>query len=73
MTPEFDKIDVILVGKGHSKLTEQEKVILDNSWKHAYMKFQSTPNGATSDFAIHNQLTRLFSNIVYDVLLHTRK
>ena len=73
MLPEFEKIDAILKGKGQSILTEQEKVIIEQSWKHAYMKFQMTPNNATSDFAIHTQLAGIFSNIIFDVLLHTRK
>ena len=73
MLPEFEKIDAILKGKGQSILTEQEKVIIEQSWKHAYMKFQIMPNNATSDFAIHNQLAGIFSNIIFDVLLHTRK
>ena len=73
MLPEFEKIDAILKGKGQSILTEQEKVIIEQSWKHAYMKFQMMPNNATSDFAIHTQLVGIFSNIIFDVLLHTRK
>ena len=73
MSPEFEKIDTILVNKGKDKLTEQEKVIIEQSWKHAYMKFQMMPNNATSDFAIHTQLAGIFSNIIFDVLLHTRK
>ena len=73
MTPEFDKIDAILLKRGQTKLTDEEKVLIENTWKQEYIKWTMTPKATTHEDALKTQIIHVLSNVVHDVLSYTRK
>jgi len=69
----FDKIDELLKQRNHNKLSKTEKDLIVVNWQKACFEWMHSPKATQAEYAIYRQLEITLSNVIFDVLHHTRK